>query len=880
MEDGYDEESFLSFAVRVWIGLMLHESSITLSLARVVLSSHLDCRETTKMRFVALVSGGKDSIYSTLECIRNGHELVACVHLGRPESVQEESYMYQTAASEVVRTQVEDCLGVPLLFHQRVGTSINTSLVYDGNEEEENSSLDEVEDLYIALRQAKQQFENIEAVSSGAILSTYQRVRIENVCSRLGLTSLSYLWRLLPQKELLQKMLQDGMEAVVVRAACPPGLIPRKHLNKTLRFLWDSGLLERLHQRYQFHVCGEGGEYESLVIDSPLYQKKLVLDEVEIEESDDGVGDLKILKCHAEDKTDDDIPIIWSPSAGITETDATTSAGPEPVDDDSRTPNASDELVLPRMVHLPRVQCGTGGLFHVSEIMASMAASQENASESELAVQEARDILSILRKTLEQNGANAKDVLFVHLYLSEISHFAAINAHYQDFFGTVLPPSRSCVAVGKSVLPGGRRVLLDCLVQPGSGEYMRCSSNTAMSNAYALAAHATKTSKLREVLHVQSISHWAPVCVGPYSQVNTLRSGLHFMAGQIGLLPATMQLHPTWKMQLNQCWQNVAAVLDALDGGSLKEQLISGMIYVSPLVHDEKDSLDSIQSTTKRIITENGNLIAGRIDALVDNTELFGGYEDEGTWQEMKAQQQDDVNESEELSCPILVVSIPEMPKGAQVEVEVIAATKSAATSLEISTSQYSTACVPSKNMIPDGWDTGHTFATENPSVNEGFHIHASVCFLGHQNTAVALVSASVDQGKSEIDVQTIDLLSSMLSALTKVLAKGRTGLVSKDAMHLRLFHTATRRVASGTLEANEDGLHIRSAFQSAVAKWGDDAALPATSVVPVHTINILNSTPSASGGGQILLAVQALLVDPVHTETDIWIRKDREYTT
>jgi diphthine-ammonia ligase len=261
------------------------------------------------MKFVALFSGGKDSIYSILESIRYGHELVACVHLGAPDesSTEEESYMWQTAASEVVRTQVEDCLGVPLLLYQRKGTSVNTSLVY-----EDNSKADEVEDLYLALQQAQEQF-GVQAVSSGAILSTYQRVRIEHVCSRLGLTSLSYLWRLLPQKELLQKMLGDGIEAVVVRAACPPGLVPRKHLNKTLRFLWDTGLLERLHERYQFHVCGEGGEYESLVIDSPLHKKKLVFDEVVIEETDDGVGNLRIHKCHAEEKGVDDIPILEQP---------------------------------------------------------------------------------------------------------------------------------------------------------------------------------------------------------------------------------------------------------------------------------------------------------------------------------------------------------------------------------------------------------------------------------------------------------------------------------------------------------------------------------------------------------------------------------------
>lgn len=37
----------------------------------------------------------------------------------------------------------------------------------------------------------------------------------------------------------------------------------------------------------------------------------------------------------------------------------------------------------------------------------------------------------------------------------------------------------------------------------------------------------------RRVLHVQSISEWAPSCIGPYSQA-TRDAGLAFFAGQVG----------------------------------------------------------------------------------------------------------------------------------------------------------------------------------------------------------------------------------------------------------------------------------------------------------------------------------------------------------
>ncbi len=54
------------------------------------------------------------------------------------------------------------------------------------------------------------------------------------------------------------------------------------------------------------HVCGEGGEFESFVLDCPAFRKKIVLDETEIViHSNDAfapVGYLKLLKYHLQDK--------------------------------------------------------------------------------------------------------------------------------------------------------------------------------------------------------------------------------------------------------------------------------------------------------------------------------------------------------------------------------------------------------------------------------------------------------------------------------------------------------------------------------------------------------------------------------------------------
>lgn len=68
----------------------------------------------------------------------------------------------------------------------------------------------------VNLSASKERFPEVKGVASGAILSNYQRTRVENVCERLGLTSLAYLWRR-PQSMLLEEMVDAGVDAVLVK---------------------------------------------------------------------------------------------------------------------------------------------------------------------------------------------------------------------------------------------------------------------------------------------------------------------------------------------------------------------------------------------------------------------------------------------------------------------------------------------------------------------------------------------------------------------------------------------------------------------------------------------------------------------------------------
>ncbi|KAM3132259.1 hypothetical protein pb186bvf_015589 [Paramecium bursaria] len=229
------------------------------------------------MKFLALISGGKDSIFNIIRCIQEGHELVLLVNLYfAQQGVEKDSYMYQSVGSNIIQS-VADAMQVPLLRRQIKGTPRVLNLEYEAQELDKQE--DEVEDLYEVLKEAITLYPDIKGVSSGAICSTYQKLRVEDCCNRLGMTSLAYLWNL-NQLELLQSMIQNGMDFIIIKVAAFG--LSKDYLGKRVKDCYEQ--FAKMQQEFGFHPCGEGGEFESLTLDCPLYKKRFVIKEFDIVE--------------------------------------------------------------------------------------------------------------------------------------------------------------------------------------------------------------------------------------------------------------------------------------------------------------------------------------------------------------------------------------------------------------------------------------------------------------------------------------------------------------------------------------------------------------------------------------------------------------------
>ncbi|KAF8691690.1 hypothetical protein HU200_040076 [Digitaria exilis] len=515
------------------------------------------------MEVVALVSGGKDSCFAMMRCLDYGHKVVALANLIPLDDAVDEldSYMYQTVGHQIVVCYAK-CMGLPLFRRRIRGSTRDQGLKYNV------TAGDEVEDMFALLSEVKRQIPSISAVSSGAIASDYQRLRVESVCSRLGLVSLAYLWQQ-DQTLLLEEMIRRGIVAITVKVAAL-GLKPSSHLGKELAELKCH--LLRMNESYGINVCGEGGEYETLTLDCPLFRNaRIILDDYEvILHSADSIASVGILHpraFHLEHKPDS------SDRSGDGSVTQEISSCLYEVDEDNTHTVAEEKQTLS-----PAVDAYTNIDLCISKTGKNLRSIgcwiQDRSIASEGLKTDLIAVLSRIDKQLKEEGLDWVNVLYVHLYISNMKEFGLANEVYVSFITEkkcyLGVPSRSTIE-----LP---------LVQFGLGK------------AYVEVLVSNELKK--RVLHVQSISCWAPSCIGPYSQA-TLYGEILYMAGQLGLDPPTMKLCPGGPTaELEFALQNCEAVANAFSC-SIYSSAIHFLLYCSTqLTSADKEEVEkTLQSS-------------------------------------------------------------------------------------------------------------------------------------------------------------------------------------------------------------------------------------------------------------------------------------------
>lgn len=208
------------------------------------------------MKLAVLYSGGKDSNYALYEASKK-HQISCLINI---VSRNTESYMFQSIGNQFTKYQAE-ALEIPLISKETLG-------------EKEK----ELQDLKDAIIEAIKKYK-IEGIVTGAIKSVYQASRIQKICDELDIWCFNPLWQK-DENSFVKELIDNKFDVIIIGIASYP--LEKKHLGIKLNEENLNQLLE-LSEKYKFNIAGEGGEYESFVLDSPMFKKRLVITDLDIE---------------------------------------------------------------------------------------------------------------------------------------------------------------------------------------------------------------------------------------------------------------------------------------------------------------------------------------------------------------------------------------------------------------------------------------------------------------------------------------------------------------------------------------------------------------------------------------------------------------------
>ncbi len=225
------------------------------------------------MNVAVLFSGGKDSTRTVQWCLKKKYTVKYLVTM---ISKREDSWMYHTPNIHLTELSAE-AMGISIITKETSGIKEK-----------------EVEDLKKVLRNL-----DIETIACGGFFSNYQRSRIEKVCEELNLKFLAPFWHNDPEK-FMKETIDLGLVVMII------GVYAEGFDESWLGRKLDYEILEELKElnnKFGISLVGEGGEYESLVVDGPIFNKKIkIIDSEKIWDGKTRSGYLRIKNANLVDK--------------------------------------------------------------------------------------------------------------------------------------------------------------------------------------------------------------------------------------------------------------------------------------------------------------------------------------------------------------------------------------------------------------------------------------------------------------------------------------------------------------------------------------------------------------------------------------------------
>lgn len=220
------------------------------------------------MKLAVLFTGGKDSV---LSLYKKKDEVVCLLTV---ISENPDSYMFHTSSIEITKLQAK-AMDLPLIIGETKG-------------EKEK----ELTDLKSLIKKAIKEYK-IDGIVTGALYSVYQSERIANICKELKIKCINPLWHMNPEDEL-KELTKNKFEFIFTSIAADG--LNKSWLNKVITEK-EIIKLKELNKKYGVSLIGEGGCFESLVLNCHLFKKRIKIIDYEIKMESECCGKLIIKKA-------------------------------------------------------------------------------------------------------------------------------------------------------------------------------------------------------------------------------------------------------------------------------------------------------------------------------------------------------------------------------------------------------------------------------------------------------------------------------------------------------------------------------------------------------------------------------------------------------
>lgn len=198
------------------------------------------------MSYIGSWSGGKDSCFACYRAMRCGYDISYLLNF---ISKEYKRVSFHGTEAKLIQLQAET-LGISLLQKETTG------------EKYEQEFKEAVRSLIP---------NGIKGMIFGDIYLQEHKDWVERVCGELGIEAIEPLWGQEPERILLD-FIDGGFEAIIVSAKRE--LFDRKWIGRNV----DREFFKYLKEN-SIDICGENGEYHTLVLDGPMFKKKIRITE-------------------------------------------------------------------------------------------------------------------------------------------------------------------------------------------------------------------------------------------------------------------------------------------------------------------------------------------------------------------------------------------------------------------------------------------------------------------------------------------------------------------------------------------------------------------------------------------------------------------------